>query len=262
MTTTETPALLTVPARQIHELVEGRRRSKLTFAASNECLARVREPVSRSKSGVQGKVADVASGRSRHAESQNELRAFQVLIATARPDAWQEQPFFLEYQHEGKKHRYTPDVLVAWGKHREVVEIKEDSEADSPENQARFAMIRELLHEHGLSFRVWRKSEICAQPRLANATLILRYRSVQVRASEHERIRRMFSSTPELRLRTFCEAPMAVQRVLRLVLAGILHIDWWEPLGRDSRITTSPIGCQVWPFPPSEAQEDRCRCTR
>ena len=91
----------------------------------------MREPVSRSKSGVQGKVADVASGRSRHAESQNELRAFQVLIATARSDAWQEQPFFVEYQHEGKKHRYTPDVLVAWGKHREVVEIKEDSEADS-----------------------------------------------------------------------------------------------------------------------------------
>jgi hypothetical protein len=231
-----------------HELVEEPRRSKLTFAASRECLARVREPVSRSKSGVQGKVADVASGRSRHAESQNELRAFQVLIATACSDAWQEQPFFLEYQHEGKKHRYTPDVLVVWGKHREVVEIKEDSEADAPENQARFALIRELLHEHGLSFLVWRKSE----PRLANATLILRYRSVQVPASEHERIRRMFSSTPELRLRTFCENPMAVQRVLRLVLDGKLHIDWWEPVGLDSRIGTSPIGRQVWPFPPLE----------
>jgi hypothetical protein len=235
-----------------HELVEEPRRSKLTFAASRECLARVREPVSRSKSGVQGKVADVASGRSRHAESQNELRAFQVLIATACSDAWQEQPFFLEYQHEGKKHRYTPDVLVVWGKHREVVEIKEDSEADAPENQARFALIRELLHEHGLSFMVWRKSEICAEPRLANATLILRYRSVQVPASEHERIRRMFSSTPELRLRTFCENPMAVQRVLRLVLDGKLHLDWWEPVGLDSRIGTSPIGRQVWPFPPLE----------
>lgn len=99
-------------AQRIHELVEGPRRSKLTFAASDEAISRVREPVSRSKSGIQGKVADVASGRSRHAESQNELRAFQVLIATARTNAWQEQPFFLEYQHEGKKHRYTPDALV------------------------------------------------------------------------------------------------------------------------------------------------------
>ena len=242
-----------VRAWEIHEqFVEGPRRSKLTFATSKECLARVREPVSRSKSGVKGKVADVASGRSRHAESQNELRAFQVLIATARCEAWQEQPFFVEYHHEGKKHRYTPDVLVAWGTHQEVVEIKEDSEADSPGNQALFAMICELLREHGLHFRVWRKSEICAEPRLANAALVLRYRSVQVPASEHERIRRMFSSTPELCLRTFCETPLAIQRVLRLVLDGKLHIDWWEPLGLDSRIGTSPIGCPVWPFPPSE----------
>jgi hypothetical protein len=252
----EEPQLSLAPAWQIRELVEGPRRSKLTLAASRECLARVREPVNRSKSGVQGKVADVANGRSRHAESQNELRAFQVLIATARSDAWQEQPFFLEYHHEGKKHRYTPDVLVAWGKHREVVEIKEDSEADSAENQMRFALIRDLLHEHGLSFRVWRKSEICAQPRLANATLILRYRSVQLAASEHERIRRIFSSTPELRLRTFCETPMTVQRVLRLVLDGKLHIDWWEPLGLDSRVSASPIGHQVWPFPPSGTTGD------
>jgi hypothetical protein len=248
----EMPEPSLVSARQIHELVEGPRRSKLTFAASKECLARVREPVSRSKSGVQGKVADVASGRSRHAESQNELKAFRVLIATARSDAWQEQPFFLEYQHEGKKHRYTPDVLVAWGKHQEVVEIKEDSEADSPENQTRFALIRELLTEHGLYFRVWRKSEICAEPRLANSALILRYRSVQVPAPEHERIRRMFS-IPELRLRMFCETPMAVQRVLRLVLDGKLHLDWWEPLGLESRISTSPFGRQTWPFPPSES---------
>src|SRR5688572_7473068 len=98
----DVPELLLMPAWQAHELVEGPRRSKLTFAVSKECLTRVREPVSRSKSGVQGKVADVASGRSRHAESQNELRAFQVLIATARSDAWLEQPFFLEYQHEGE----------------------------------------------------------------------------------------------------------------------------------------------------------------
>lgn len=84
-------------------------------AVSIEDLSRVREPVSRSKSGVQGKVADVLHGRSRNAESQNEIKAFRVLAATARADAWQEQPFFLEYRCDGKRHRYTPDVLVAWG---------------------------------------------------------------------------------------------------------------------------------------------------
>src|SRR5213593_4751966 len=112
--------------RPNHDLIEGPRRSKLTVATLKEHsgtinpdhLRRVREPVSRSKSGVQGKVADVASGRSRHAESQNELRAFQILLASGHADAWQEQPFVLEYHHDGKRHRYTPDILVDWGTNR------------------------------------------------------------------------------------------------------------------------------------------------
>ena len=139
-------------------------------------LRRVRKPVSRSKSGVQGKVADVINGRSRHAESQNELKAFQILVATARADSWQEQPFTLEYHRDSAKHRYTPDILVVWGARQEVVEVKDDQEAALPENVARFAFIRELLAEHGYHFRVWTRSEICAEPRLTNARLVLRYR--------------------------------------------------------------------------------------
>jgi len=119
-------------------LLEESRLSTLTFAGRRESaqstrfdqLQRVREPVRRSKVGVQGKVADVVHGRSRHAESQNELRAFQILMATARADLWQEQPFTLEYHHEGKKRRYTPDLLVRWGARQEVVEIKEDRDAE------------------------------------------------------------------------------------------------------------------------------------
>ncbi len=253
----------------MRELFEVPRRSKLTLLVPHGCsvpvqldsLRRVREPVSRSKSGVQGKVADVFAGRSRHAESQNELKAFRVLMATGHSDAWQEQPFCLEYHHEGAHYRYTPDILVAWGAHQEVVEIKEDSDAESPKNQARFPVIRELLAEHGFYFRVWKKSEICVEPRLANAALILRYRSVEVQAAHYEGIRRTFSLTPELPLRTFCEHPTAVQNVLRLVLDGKLHIDWWEPLSLDSRISNTPIGRQVWPFPPAAFQEAVCRCT-
>jgi hypothetical protein len=243
-------------------LTEGSCRSKLTFAHAEPLteplslnrLGRVREPVNRSKAGVQAKVADVFGGRSRHAESLNELRAFRILLATAHADVWQEQPFVLEYHHEGKRHRYTPDLLVAWGAHRHVVEIKEDAEADLPENQVRFALIRELLAEHGYHFRIWKKSEICVEPRLANVGLILRYRSVEVPAPEHERIRRTFSASPNVLLRTFFETPgITVQSVLRLVLEGALHIDWWEPLSLDSPVSITPIGRQVWPCPMPES---------
>ena len=72
-------------------LMGGSCRSTLTFVASRKPtesiyfnrLSRVREPVSRAKSGVQGKIADVFNGRSRHAESLTELQAFRILLATA-----------------------------------------------------------------------------------------------------------------------------------------------------------------------------------
>jgi hypothetical protein len=95
-------------------------------------------------------------------------------------------------------------------------------------------------------------------------SLLLRYRRVNVSAAEHERIRRAFSSAPELSVRTFSETEgMTVPGVLRLVLDGTLHIDWWEPFGLDSRVSITPIGRQVWPFPyPARSrrhcQEERC----
>lgn len=252
----------------MNDSIEGPRRSKLIFVASRDSadrvaidhLRRVREPVSRSKSGVQGKVADVVNGRSRHAESQNELRAFQILLASGHADGWQEQPFVLEYHHDGKRHRYTPDILVAWSANREVVEIKDDSEAAKPENRARFALVRDLLAEHGYSFRVWTRSEICAEPRLANVGIVLRYRCVGVPAAEREKIRRAFSSGAELSLHTVSDTlGMTAAAVLRLVLDGILHIDWWEPLRLDSRVSGAPIGRQIWPVPLGcRSQEERC----
>jgi hypothetical protein len=115
---------------------------------------------------------------------------------------------------------------------------------------ARFALIRELLTEHGYNFRLWKKSEICAEPRLANVGLVLRYRSVEVRAVKREKIGRAFSTTLEVRLRAFRETGgIAIQSVLRLVLDGTLHIDWWEPLTLDSRVSIIRIGRQVWPCP-------------
>jgi hypothetical protein len=247
--------------------------SKLIFAVDSagsqgaprlDQLQRVREPVSRSKAGIQGKVADVVHGRSRHAESQNELKAFQILMATARADSWQEQPFTLEYRHADAKHRYTPDALVVWGAHQTVVEVKEDKHAESPVAQARFNVIQKRLTGHGYAFRLWKSSEIRAEPRLANANLILRYRCVTVPPGERERLHHALVSAPEIELRSLCEvAKVPVQSVLRLVMDGALHIDWWKPVCLSSTVGRAPIGRQEWPVPPSVArsltEEIRCR---
>jgi hypothetical protein len=87
----------------------GSQNSRLVFATVHDqsaqpvlskiyaaCASRFhgRNPASREKSPI------VLQGRSRHAESQNEIKAFRVLAATARADQWQEQPFLMEF-HRG-----------------------------------------------------------------------------------------------------------------------------------------------------------------
>jgi hypothetical protein len=232
--------------------------SRLIFAADSTAtpdmsqLRRVREPVSRSKAGIQGKVADVIGARSRHAESQNEIKAWQILTATARADSWQEQPFTLEYHDSGAKHRYTPDALVVRGSDRVVVEVKEDKDAETTEARARFSVISEHLAGHGYQFCVWKSSEIRAEPRLANVGLILRYRCVAVSPNERSVILRAAASETELS--SLCASTGApVQNVLRLVLDGSLHIDWWTPVRLSSMISVSPIGRQEWPAPSAAA---------
>jgi hypothetical protein len=232
--------------------------SRLIFAADSSAasdvsqLRRVREPVSRSKAGIQGKVADVISGRSRHAESQNEIKAWQILTATSRADSWQEQPFTLEYHDGGAKHRYTPDALVVRGSDRVVVEIKEDKDAETPEARARFGIIRDRLAHHGYQFRLWKSSEIRAEPRLANVGLILRYRCVTV--SPHERAVILQAAASEIELGSLCASTGApVQKALRMLLDGSLHIDWWTPVGLSSMISVNRIGRQEWPAPSAAA---------
>jgi hypothetical protein len=78
-----------------------RPRSRLRFAIASPTteatkLTRVRKAVSRSKAGVQAKVAHIAAEKSLHAESLNELAAFRVIIACSHADFCQEQPCVLE----------------------------------------------------------------------------------------------------------------------------------------------------------------------
>jgi hypothetical protein len=82
--------------------------------------------------------------------------------------------------------------------------------------------------------------------------------------AEREGVRRGFASAPEIELRSLCEiTKVPVQSVLRLVIDGAVHIDWWKPLCLTSTVSIAAIGRQEWPSPPaferSIAEEIRCR---
>lgn len=208
-------------------------------------LLRSREPISRSKMTIRGKVPDLIHDCTHHCESHNEVKAVQILVAAAHAEVFKVQPLEVLYQVEGKRTRYFPDILLKWGNEIWVVEVKDDKKADSPKEQIRFAKLKELLLTHNLNFILWKKSSICAEPRLANARIVLRYQTCRLSAFEREHMRRKFAETPETTLNMLSDDE--VRAAFRLVMDGILHVDWWEPLRRSSIISAHPVGHQEWP---------------
>ena len=248
----------------MNDSIEEPRRSKLTFVASCDCtdrvevdqLRRVRKPVSRRNRVCKAKSRMWHSGRSRHAESQNELKAFQICSPLDMRMPGRNSLSFSNTTMMGKASLH-PRHSRRLGRQSGSRGNQGRSEADMPENRARFALVRELLAEHRISFRVWTRSEICAEPRLANVGLVLRYRCVTVPASERERIRqRILPSGNGLACALRNIRNDGGPNVLRLVIEGMLHIDWWEPLGLESRVSIMPVGRQTWPSPRATRKND------
>jgi hypothetical protein len=208
-------------------------------------ILRIREPITRSQRTFRGKVHDEAHGKSHHGESHNEVKGLVILVVCAHADTIAVQPFRLSYKFEGKSRRYTPDVLIVWGGEIWVVEIKDDKKAEAPHEKARYELVGSLLATHRIHFLVWKKSKICAEPRLSTARNVIRYQKCCVTAFERERIRLMFTATPVVALGDLNDDD--IRSVLRLVIEGTLHIDWSSRLSRTSWVSASPIGQQLWP---------------
>lgn len=208
-------------------------------------ILRSREPITRSKPTFRGKVPDFAHHCSQHGESRNEVNANVVLVAVAHADVLKMQPFVLIYHHEGKKRRYFPDALLAWGDELWAVEVKQDEKAKDPLVKARYQVITDLLATHRINFLLWTKSEICSEPRLSTARSIIRYQKCAVSPMQRERIRTLFLADPVIALGNLDDDD--IRSVLRLVVEGKLHIDWSTKLSRMSWVSVSPIGDQMWP---------------
>lgn len=208
-------------------------------------ILRAREPITRSKLTIRGKVPDKTHGCMHHCESHNEIKAAVILVAAAHADVLKMQPFELIYHNDGKKCRYFPDALLAWGNELWVVEVKDDKKADDPREKARYQVVADLLATHRIRFHLWKRSEICSEPRLSTARSILRYQNCPVSPMQREQIRARFSENPVISLGSLTDDE--IRLVLRFVVEGTLHIDWSSRLSRMSWVSVSPIGEQIWP---------------
>lgn len=102
--------------------------------------------------------------------------------------AFEEQPFSIEYEYEGKKRHYTPDFLLKKPGCSVIVECKPTAFVDSTENRRKFDMARQWCDDHGYHFQVLTDTELRSGFRIENIKLLTRFARQHVEPEMRSRI--------------------------------------------------------------------------
>lgn len=168
-----------------------------------------------------------------HWESMPELHAFQILDCDVEVKGFSEQPCVVHYLLEGIGHRHFPDVLVRYADRVELWEVKTSQDANEPDVIARTQLLTAELPRLGYQYRLILADELATQPRLGNATLLLRFGRMPVSAMERELIRRTFQEVRGLAWGTVCSGaigPRGCGIICGLTLEGSLCVDMTAPI--------------------------------
>lgn len=142
-----------------------------------------RRRVGTSRRALTGRVA-LGQGKSAEFESSLERDWLEQLDFLPEVSALQVQPFTLEYEVEGQRRRYTPDVAVIWGHDAQartvVYEVKpaEELRAGWARYRPRFVAATRYCRERGWRFKVVNERHI-RTPRLENFRFLRRYLRLQ-----------------------------------------------------------------------------------
>lgn len=102
-----------------------------------------------------GEYLSSKTGKKSYYRSSWELRRMEELDTDQTVTTWRHEPFFLDYEFEGKKRRYLPDFLVEYADGSKFLEeIGVKVLKDSLRNQAKFDAARILCSERGWQFRI------------------------------------------------------------------------------------------------------------
>jgi len=160
--------------------------TSIRFNGAGERVAKnsKREVIPYSRDGYRGEHPVARSGgKLVQCESLLELDALMMLDAFDRTIINVEsQPLIVEYRHDGKFRKWTPDFLIErTGLRPELVEVKtlERLYPEEPLARAdvfqRFRALEDVSARKGFKFRLLTESEIRVQPALYNARLLCRH---------------------------------------------------------------------------------------
>jgi hypothetical protein len=187
-----------------------------------------RRVVKRSNARSTGKFPSWKMNRVIEFESLNELAAFLYLECNPSVKHYWSQPCKIQYRDGEEERIHYPDICVDFGTHKELWEIKPESELDDSNLIRRTRLLWPSLLERGYVYRVIAGETLMRQPYYTNLKLLRRHSIRSVSVAQYEQVRVIAKQTTTL---TWSEARAGKygkngRGVLSsLVISGHLRVD-------------------------------------
>jgi hypothetical protein len=198
---------------------------------------RVRNITNNGGNKLIGKFPSVKMGRVVWYESLLERDFLYLLEIDPDVISYQEQPGWIYYTLDGKRHRYTPDLLVQRRHKKQIVEVKPKKRAEEEKYVRLFRIAGCACEKKGYEFKVATEETIRLQPRLNIAKLLYKYSRTPVHAQHQIRCHEFFTGRQEASLgeviRFFASGNTEQRVVYALICRGVLAVDPMRPLTHD-----------------------------
>jgi hypothetical protein len=225
-------------ARPIDPLAQSPAGSEMRIVFLDADQIRARKVVTRARFRSTGKYPSWKMGRMLQWESIHERNAFRLLDADPDVKSFDEQPCKIEYVHDGKLKKHTPDILIEFMSGvKEFWEVKTSQEATKSEIASRTTFLAKSLPYFGYRYRVVLAEDLEVQPRLRNTITLLRHGFHASKELERERIRRAFKKHDRLLWSAAVDGqygPRGLQVLCRLVLESAVMVDMNSLLAPDT----------------------------
>jgi hypothetical protein len=190
-----------------------------------------------------GKFPSLKVGRIVWYESLLERDYMYLLEIDSDVISYREQPGRIYYTLEGRRHRYTPDLLVERKSEKQIVEVKLKKVAEKEEYRRLFHIAGETCCREGYEFRVATDEMIRLQPRLNGVKLLYKYARTPLLPQHQIGCHEFFTAEQEAPLgevaRFFASRGIGQQVVYALIFRGVLSVDLMRPLTRDAVVRLS-----------------------
>lgn len=185
-----------------------------------------------------GKFPSFKTGRVIWYESLLERDYMYLLEIDSDVISYREQPGRIYYTLDGRRHHYTPDLLVERKSEKQIVEVKLKKAAEKEKYRRLFCIARDACHREGYVFRVATDETIRLQPRLNGVKLLYKYARTVLLPQHQIGCHEFFTVKQEAPLgevtQFFASRGIGQQVVYALIFHGVLSVDLMRPLTRDA----------------------------